>query len=557
MRMRLLIAGLLAMFVSLLFAAGAMAGIRVTVNTTADPLVPITPDGQCSLREAIGASNTSTTVGTADCPTSGSPSENQIGFDPALGVSPVVNLNLANPPGGLTFLNNDVTVTGPATVNGADDSGSRVITSSNVNLTLTSLTITNGSENVEGLGGGIKSTGRLFLNNSTVTGNSTTKPAGSNIDVEGGGIYSTGPVALTNSSVTNNQATANCTPCTGTGIALGGGVEVNGDDLTMENSVASGNKAIATADSTRTAEADGGGVRTDGTVLIEHSTISGNSTTATNMGTGPTVVQGAGMLFHNPAGTIDVELSTIANNLMKAAGDAAIAQRGGGIENFDASTANYISDTIAGNGIDPISATGGVEGLNFQSANIGAGSRTFENTIIANPVGSAGTNCFGDTPYSVGTQNLEFPTAISDACFASALHADPQLGALEPNGGLTPTMLPAVTSPVIDQGSAADQKDINGDPDTTEDQRGLTRPVVFPGLAHPFDGSDIGAVEVQQTCPGQATPGASCTGPPPPPPPPGPTGQRAAALKKCKKFKGKAKAKKRKNCIKRAKKLPV
>jgi len=295
--MRLLIAGLLAMVASLFLATSAMAGIRLTVTTTADDSAgPSNSDTQCTLREAITASNSGTA--TDDCPTSGSPSENQIGFAPALGTNPVINLTAF---GDLQFGTNDVTITGPATVNGF--TGFRVINSNNINLTLTSLTISNGSESLQGLGGGIKSTGRLFLNNSTVTGNSTTLPAGSNIDVEGGGIYSTGPVALTNSSVTNNQATANCTPCTGTGIALGGGVEVNGDDLTMENSVASGNKAIATADSTRTAEADGGGVRTDGTVLIEHSTISGNSTTATNMGTGPTVVQGAGMLFHNPAGT--------------------------------------------------------------------------------------------------------------------------------------------------------------------------------------------------------------------------------------------------------------
>ena len=40
-------------------------------------------------------------------------------------------------------------------------------------------------------------------------------------------------------------------------------------------------------------------------------------------------------------------------------------------------------------------------------------------------------------------------------------------------------------------------------------------------------------------------------------PPPSNTGQRAAAIKKCKKFKGKAKAKKRKKCIKKAKLLPV
>jgi hypothetical protein len=53
--------------------------------------------------------------------------------------------------------------------------------------------------------------------------------------------------------------------------------------------------------------------------------------------------------------------------------------------------------------------------------------------------------------------------------------------------------------------------------------------------------------------------------PPPPPPPPvvqpaatAPTGQRAAALKKCKKkFPGKAKAKKRKKCKKKANLLPV
>jgi hypothetical protein len=58
-------------------------------------------------------------------------------------------------------------------------------------------------------------------------------------------------------------------------------------------------------------------------------------------------------------------------------------------------------------------------------------------------------------------------------------------------------------------------------------------------------------------------PGQSVIRPAPPPPPPtaltaAPTGQRAAAIKRCKKkFPGKAKAKKRQKCIKKAKKLPV
>jgi CSLREA domain-containing protein len=541
---------------SLLLAASASAGIRLTVTTTADPLIGSLPDSQCSLREAIGASNTSTTVGTADCPSTGSPSETQIGFDPSLGASPVINLNLANP--NLSVLNNDVTITGPATVSGATDSGWRVITSSTVNLTLTSLTISNGSENVEGLGGGIlQNGGRLFLNSSTVSGNKTTRTLTTSASAQGGGIYSTGPVTLTDSIVTNNQAVAICTICTGGSIALGGGVEASNTDLTMDNSVVSGNKAIASGDSNAGVEADGGGVRTDGDVLIEHSTVNGNLDSATNTGGGTVTAQGAGMLFHGATSTIDVELSTIANNLMKVTGNLGTSQLGGGIENFDSSDANYFSDTIVGNGLDPASSTAGVQGLNFQSAGVGVGSRTFNNTIIANPVGSVGSNCFGDTPYSDDSApNLEFPGSISDPCFdathMNVMHADPLLGALGSNGGATPTLVPAATSPVIDQGRASDQNDL------TEDQRGLTRPVVFSGLSHPFDGSDIGAVEVQLACAGQTTPSASCAGPAPPPPPPsGATGRRAAALKKCKKLKGKTKAKKRKKCIKRAKKLPV
>jgi CSLREA domain-containing protein len=545
MRMRLLIAGPLAMVVLLLFAASAMAGIRLTVDTTADPTIPITPDGQCSLREAIGASNTSTTVGTADCPSTGTPSETQIGFDPSLGASPVINLNLANP--NLSVLNNDVTITGPATVSGATNSGWRVITSSTVNLTLTSLTISNGSENVEGLGGGIlQNGGRLFLNNSTVSGNKTTRTSTTSASAQGGGIYATGPVTLINSIVTNNQAVAICTICTAGSIALGGGVEASNTDLTMDNSAVSGNKAIASGDSNAGVEADGGGVRTDGDVLIEHSTVNGNLDSATNTGGGTVTAQGAGMLFHGATSIIDVELSTIANNLMKVTGNLGASQLGGGIENFDASEANYFSDTIVGNGLDPASQTGGVEGLNFQSA--GAGVRTFNNTIIANPVGSVGSNCFGDTPYSDDSApNVEFPASISDPCFdathTNVMHADPLLGALGSNGGATPTMVPAATSPVIDQGKASDQNDL------TEDQRGLTRPVVFTGLIKPFDGSDIGAVEVQLACAGQATPSTSCAGPPgPPAPQPTPP---ATPKKKCKKKKGKKAAVAKKKCKKK------
>jgi hypothetical protein len=433
---------------------------------------------------------------------------------------------------------------------GADNSGFRVITSNVIVLTLTSLTISNGSENTGGSGGGIKITGgRLFLNSSSVTGNTETYSGTTSGNAEGGGIFSSlAPVTLTNSIVSNNQAIATLT---GAGpadaLALGGGMEVSADDVTLENSVVSDNKALGSSSTTGgSLEGDGGGIRTDGAVTIEHSTISGNLASATATGTAALQAQGGGLLVHAGPGIDLVELSTIANNLVKATGGGSQLTRAGGIlDGAPGSDDDFISDTIAGNGLDAGSSTSNVQGLNIFTNGTGAGSRNFSNTIIANPVGSMGNNCELDVPLvDNGAPNLEFSADVGSPCFTPAMNimlADPLLGALGNNGGATPTMVPATTSPVIDQGTASDQNDL------TQDQRGLTRPVVFSGLLRPFDGSDIGAVEVQQTCAGQAAPGGSCPSPTPTPitPSPGPTTQPPAAKKKCKKHKRHASAAKK------------
>jgi CSLREA domain-containing protein len=546
-----------------LMPATAMATVQIAVTTTVDEQSD--PGVGCSLREAINSSNANAAA--AGCVSTGTPSENKITFSPSLGASPTINLD-----GALTQLQadtNDLSITGPATVNGDDAPAIRVLFVNGVTLTLNSMTISNGNETSEGNGGGIRlannGSDRLFLNNSTVSGNKTTSSSSgaSNSGAQGGGIFSDGKVTLTNSTVSNNQAIATHTGAsTGGAIALGGGVEVFANDLTMENSVASGNQAVASGDGSGGVEADGGGVRNDGEVLIEHSTISSNLVSATATGTGTPTVQGGGFLTHG-GGPVDVELTTIANNLMKAPASTTLGSfRGGGINDSSTGTSNYISDTIAGNGLDPASSMfGSFLGLNFRSES--GGSRNFSNTIIANPAGSPGTNC-SSTPYATsGTPNLDFPQDPTFACFTPAsqiLNVDPQLGALGPNGGATPTMLPGPTSPVIDQGTASDQNDL------TQDQRALTRPVVFPGLTQPFDGSDIGSVEVQQSCPNgfvQSTPSTPCPssgggggggGGGAGPAPATTTGQRAAALEKCKKKKSK---KKRKKCKKKANLLPV
>jgi hypothetical protein len=128
--------------------------------------------------------------------------------------------------------------------------------------------------------------------------------------------------------------------------------------------------------------------------------------------------------------------------------------------------------------------------------------------------------------------------------FSNMFGVNPQLGPLLNNGGATRTVLPADSSPVINKGKSFA---------LGTDQRGLTRPVAFPGIPNSIaagaDGADIGAVELQLP-----------PAPPGPPPPSGggstPTGQRAAAKKRCKK-KFKDAKKKRNKCLKKAKRQPV
>jgi hypothetical protein len=103
-------------------------------------------------------------------------------------------------------------------------------------------------------------------------------------------------------------------------------------------------------------------------------------------------------------------------------------------------------------------------------------------------------------------------TVHDQASGSTLLGVDPQLLPLSQNGGPTPTMKPAATSPAIDKGAAFG---------LGADQRGLGRPFdapTVPGATAPgADGSDIGAVELQ----------ASEV-------PPAPAAPPSAAKKKCK-----------------------
>jgi hypothetical protein len=97
-------------------------------------------------------------------------------------------------------------------------------------------------------------------------------------------------------------------------------------------------------------------------------------------------------------------------------------------------------------------------------------------------VNSGGFNLIGQTDGSSGWVG-------SDLTGTVAVPFDPLLGPLQNNGGPTPTMAPALSSAVVDQGYSFG---------LTTDQRGAARPFVYPTTTLPpsGDGSDIGAVEL-------------------------------------------------------------
>ena len=97
-------------------------------------------------------------------------------------------------------------------------------------------------------------------------------------------------------------------------------------------------------------------------------------------------------------------------------------------------------------------------------------------------------------------------TSLEDGSFnGNPLTANPDLGPLQDNGGPTQTMALLPGSPAIDTGDSSG---------LSTDQRGDPRPVDFSGLPNAAggDGADIGAFELQQTCPGQTLPTEACDG---------------------------------------------
>jgi CSLREA domain-containing protein len=396
------------------FPTSARADSIITVNSTADNT---TPDGLCTLREAItNANNNAATFG--DC-IAGSGND-RILFASTLGtttITPTSALPNINDAAGLTIDGRDC-----ITLSGGDSVRVLYVTSTGI-LTLQHVSVTHGSTTSGG--GGVMNYGTVTIANSTFSNNSATD--------SGGGVFNGGTLSISNSTFLNNSVTA----------GSGGGVANIGDTATITNSLFSNNSATG----------DGGGVTNYGTVTIANSTFSNNSATGSgggvvNVGTaiithstfsGNSAGSGAGVV--NNVGTATIANSTFSNNSATNTGGGVV---NGGTLTISNSTFSDNSATYAGGGI-------------FGASGIA----TLYNTIVANS--TASEDCSGAV--TDGGDNI-----VEDNTCGFTGGVDPNLGALTGSPAYFPLN---AGSPAIDAGNDAV---CAAAPVSNTSQNSLTRP---------------------------------------------------------------------------------
>jgi len=411
----------------LLFALALAPVARAATNTVTN----IADTGAGSLRDTIA----------------GSVSGDTINFSPGL----TGTISLTN---GELVLTTNVTILGPGAdklaINGR--TSNRVFRVDGGIVAISGLTIQNGwvtglsssgggggspGESVRG--GGILNAGTLVLNSCILSNNAANGGYGSpGGDAEGGAIASTGALSVTNCTIRANQAWGG----DGIGSGSGGG------------------------------SGRGGGIYCEGTLQMHCCTVAGNSARGgTRMGPAPDGQARGGGIW--ASGVTDLTLCTLSGNQVTAPSNA----RGGALENLADTTIHSCTITF-----NNASQRGG--GI-LPSATL-----TIQNSIIAENTAGTSPNVDG-TVVSLGHNLVGAPVGSGGwTATGDQTGIDPQLGALQDNGGPTPTHALLWFSPAMDQGNSAG---------LATDQRGEPR-YDDPTLANAAggDGSDIGAYEAAE-----------------------------------------------------------
>jgi hypothetical protein len=397
-----------------------------------------------------------------------------------------------------------VNITGSSiTQNDAIEEAGGGICNENSTLTITGSTVS--SNTATTYGGGIAN-----MANGTLTVSSTVLQSNT-ADQYGGGIFNfTGALVTINNSSTISSNTA-------AGLFGGGLFDYEGT-TNVVSSTFSGNTSTFV----------GGGIADfAGTINLTGSTFSDNgnfndqaggalyifadTVTVTSSTFSSNEAQNGGAIYQDNNSSLEVSDSTLQNNVAEVDGGGAFisstaffsnstisgnqAQNGGGLISFGVITA--ADTTIAGN---VASASGG--GLYVMPND----TATLYNTIVATNTLSNHTTqsditgtldhvlAAGQTKSSDDLIGTGGSGGLSNGVRHNIVGANPDLGALQNNGGPTNTMALQTGSPAINAGSNGLALDANGVMLTT-DQRGA-------GFARVVGGTvDIGAYEVQSASP--------------------------------------------------------
>ena len=453
------------------------------VNSLADPGDGTCTPAQCTLREAIADSTTTSITFTA-------------------GLTGPIVLARTSQGGGVLDITHSLTITGPSsqmTVQRDPAAGLyRILrVARGASVTLRNLAVRNGR--VNGDGAGIVNYGSLQLVNSIVAGNTASGA--------GGGIDNHGSLTLEQSTIARDTATAgagirNCASCRLT--LVGGGVQGNagggildlGGPLIMRNTLVSGNagtgvsltRVTATLDHVRLARNSGGGIKIfNGRLTVTDCTIAGNATPAN--GGGVSALDGSDVTITN---------STLSGN-SAALGGAIYVQA------FDygrVTTSLHVSNSTISSNAASLEG-GGILAVNFEDEapavvtllhttvvrnralkggglDVHNGAIFSINSIVALNQAATGPDVF---VASIRGENGARGTLIGDGTGSGIVNddgnlvgkvspftgrIDPRIASLADNGGATRTHALLADSPAIDAAGDADC--------TPADQRGVARP---------------------------------------------------------------------------------
>jgi CSLREA domain-containing protein len=375
-----------------------------------------------------------------------------------------------------------------------------------------------------GNGGGIASIWTLVINDSSIYDNETglggySEPSGASGD--GGAIHSAGTLHIFNSELRDNLASdGNDGVDLGGNGGNGGAVMVSDGDALIRGTTIRDNQAGSGGSGTSPGFGVGGNggsggaiyAAPDTTVTLEKNNISGNNSGTGGMGTGGIGDGGAGGNGGGIYGAANAEVYLVGNAVFEntaggpGTAPAGFPGNGAGIfsEGFLTIQASTISgNTLLGNGMgagiraDYAIIRNSTIAFNSSPSLPGAGiygSNSIGNVILANNSAPSSPDCNG-TILSEGYNLVEtFGSicTINGTTDTNIYGQNPELLPLALNGGMTMNHALSNTSPALDRGNRFD---------TTQDQRGLPRPIDIPGIPNASDAADMGAYEGQDGVP--------------------------------------------------------